>query len=129
MIFVDCEICWGTNGFRVRCSDFGAATQICLRGCKFHNLTAECVGELVGAGGSAAVTFRNFEVTDGTFDDNEGGAAPTKYFLLNGDNGNDGIAANNRIPAALASGTSLVSTAFHWVSNFHTGGVSTTVPS
>jgi hypothetical protein len=129
MLFEDCEICWGTNGFRVSGSDFGAATQVFLRGCKFHNLTAESIGELVGSGGSAAVTFRNLEITDCTFDDVEGGAAPTAYVLLNDDNGNDGIAANNRFPTAINSGLNLVSTALHWVCNYHTGGVSTAQPS
>jgi len=126
VLFDDCEFCWGTNGVVITASDFGAVTQARFRGCKFHNLTAAAFEE---TGGTASIRFRNLEITDCTFDDIEGGAAPTKYVSLNDDNGNDGIVANCRFPAAIDSGLNLVSTALHWVSNFHTGGLSTAQPS
>jgi hypothetical protein len=125
-LFDDCEFCWGTNGIVLTASDFGAVTQARFRGCKFHNLTAAAFEE---AGGSADIRFRNLEITDCTFDDLEGGTAPTKYVSLNDNNANDGIVANCRFPTAINSGLNLVSTALHWVSNFHTGGVSTAQPS
>jgi len=128
-LFDDCEFAWGTNGVVLTASDFGAVTQARFRGCKFHNLTAAAFEESNGSGGSASVHYRNLEISDCTFDDIEGGAAPTKYLSLNDDNGNDGIVTNCRFPTAINSGLNLVSTALHWVSNFHTGGVSTAQPS
>jgi hypothetical protein len=125
-LFVDCEFCWGTNGVVLTASDFGAVTQARFRNCKFHNLTAAAFEE---AGGTVSIRFRNLDIEDCTFDDLEGGTAPTKYISLNDDNGNDGIVTNCRFPTAINSGLNLVSTALHWVSNFHTGGVSTAQPS
>lgn len=125
-LFQDCEFCWGTNGVVLTASDYGAVTQARFRGCKFHNLTAASFEE---AGGSVDVRFRNLEISDCTFDDLEGGTAPTKFVSLNDDNANDGIATNNRFPTAINSGLNLVSTALHWVCNQHTGGVSTAQPS
>ncbi|MGH9238632.1 MAG: hypothetical protein ACRD3G_11400 [Vicinamibacterales bacterium] len=125
-LFVDCEFAWGTNGVVLTASDFGAVTQIFFRGCKFHNLTAAAFEE---AGGTVSIRFRNLEIADCTFDDLEGGTAPTKYISLNDDNGNDGVVTNCRFPTAINSGLNLVSTALHWVSNFHTGGVSAAQPS
>lgn len=128
-IFEDCEIAWGTYGFVVVCTDYGAATQILVKNCRFHNIVTACVFEVVGSGGAADVLFRNFELVGNFFDDSEGGTAPTFYCDLNGDNGNDGIVAGNWFPTAINGGKNLVSTAMHWVSNYHTGGVSTGQPS
>lgn len=125
----DCEFCWAANCVRLLNTDYGAVTQARFRNCKFHNFTASAFEEADGSGGSAAVRFRNLEITDCVFDDNEGGAAPTKYVSLNDDNGNDGIVARCAFPTAINSGLNLVSTALHWVSNYHTGGVSTAQPS
>jgi hypothetical protein len=128
-LFEDCEFAWGTNGVVLTASDYGAVTQQRFRGCKFHNLTAAAFEESTGSGGAADIVFRNLEISDCTFDDLEGGTAPTAFILLNGDNANDGIVTNCRFPSAINSGKNLVSTALHWVSNFHTGGVSTGQPS
>lgn len=129
ILFDDCEFCWGTDGIVLTCTDYGAATQVAIRRSKFHNITGKHITEAVGSGGSAAVTFRNLEVSDCVFDDAEGGTAPTNYIDLNGDNGNDGIVTRCAFPAAIDSGLNLVSTAVHWVCNYHTGGVSTAQPS
>ena len=128
-LFDDCELCWGTYGFVVVCTDYGAVTQIVVKGSRFHNIVTACVFEVVGSGGAAAVLFRNFQIHNCVFDDNEGGAAPTFYVDLNGDNGNDGIVAGNYFPTAIDSGTNLVSTAMHWIGNYHTGGIGAAQPS
>lgn len=128
-LFVDCEICWGTDGFIVVCTDYGAATQIRLEHCRFHNLSGKHVTEVVGSGGAAAVMFQNFQIVECDFDDLDDGTAPTNYIDLNGDNANTGIVTRCSFPTAINSGLNLVSTAMHWVCNYHTGGISTGQPS
>lgn len=128
-LFEDCEIAWGTEGIVLQGTDYGGCTQTYIRNCRFHDLTAESIGENVGSGGSAAVTFFGLNVRGCTFEDLENGTAPTKYISLNADNANAGQVANCEFPSAINSGKNLVSTAVHWVSNMHTGGISTGQPS
>lgn len=128
-LFVDCEFCWGTDGIHLTCTDYGAVTQGRLERCRFHNLSGKHITETVGSGGSAAVTFQNITVHKCTFDDLDDGTAPTNYIDLNGDNANTGVVSQCVFPTAINSGLNLVSTAMHWVSNYHTGGVSTGQPS
>lgn len=128
-LFDDCEVCWGTEGIVLQGTDYGGCTQTYIRNCRFHDLTASSIGEQVGSGGSAAVTFFGLNVKNCVFEDLEDGTAPTAWCLLNGDNANTGIIANCQFPTAINSGDNLVSTAVHWVSNYHTGGVSTGQPS
>jgi len=128
-LFEDCEICWGTEGIVLQGTDFGGATQIYIRGCRFHDLTAESIGENVGSGGSAAVTFFGLNVQNCIFENDEAGTAPTKWFSLNGNNANSGVVAGIQMPSAINSGKNLVSTKVIWVGNFHTGGISTAQPS
>ena len=129
IIFYDCEFAWGTKGLVLQGTDYGGATQVRLERCYFHNLTTSSIDENVGTGGSAAVTFFNFRAVDCDFDDAEDGTAPTKYIDLDGDNANSGVVTRCSFPTAINSGKNTVSTALHWVSNFHTGGVSTGQPS
>lgn len=128
-LFQDCEFCWGTDGIVLTCTDYGAVTNGRFERCRFHNLTAKHVTEAVGSGGSASVAFRNITIVDCDFDNLEDGTAPTNYIDLNGDNANTGIVTRCSFPTAINSGLNLVSTAVHWVSNFHTGGISTAQPS
>lgn len=128
-LFRDCEFCWGTDGVVLTCTDYGGVTQHRYERCRFHNLTAKHFTEAVGSGGSAAVTFFNIVIVDCDFDDLEDGTAPTNYIDLNGNNANTGVVTRCSFPTAINSGLNLVSTAVHWVSNFHTGGVSTGQPS
>jgi hypothetical protein len=128
-LFSDCELAWGTDGIHLTCTDYGAVTQGRVERCRFHNLTGKHVTETVGSGGSAAVTFFNITIVDCDFDDLEDGTAPTNYIDLNGNNANTGVVTRCSFPTAINSGLNLVSTAMHWVSNFHTGGVSTGQPS
>lgn len=128
-LFHDCEFCWGTDGIVLTCTDYGAVTQGRIEHCRFHNLSAKHITEAVGSGGSAAVTFQNITIHACTFDDLDDGTAPTNYIDLNGDNANTGVVSQCVFPAAINSGLNLVSTAMHWVSNYHTGGVSTGQPS
>lgn len=122
----DCEICWTTKGLEIVASDYGAMTQLMVRRCKFHNNSTAHFEE---SGGTASIRFRNLEISDCVFDDDEGGAAPTNFLLLNDDNGNDGIVTRCSFPTAINSAKNLVSTALHWVCNYHTGGISTGQPS
>lgn len=126
---VDCEICWGTQGIVLQGTDFGAATQVRIHDCWFHNLTTSSIDEAAGSGGAAGTLFRNLWVIDCTFDDAEDGTAPTAFILLNDNNANTGIVTRCSFPTAINGGKNLVSTALHWVSNYHTGGVSTGQPS
>lgn len=126
----DCELCWGTNGINLVFTDYGAVTQGVVKGCRFHNLVTKHIKETAGSGGSAAVAFQNIQIWGNFFDDLDDGTAPgTGYIVLNGDNANTGVVANNIFPTAINSGKNLVSTAMHWVGNFHTGGLSTGQPS
>lgn len=125
----DCETAWAATGGLLTGTDFGGVTQLFLDSCRFHNNATKCLTESVGSGGSAAVTFFNLELRDCIFDDLEDGTAPTNYIDLNADNANSGIVSGCRFPTAINSGLNLVSTALHWVSNYHTGGVSTAQPS
>lgn len=125
-LFEDCELCWGTDGFVLTNSDYGACTQLYLRECRFHDLTNH-MNEVNTA--TVSILFRGLNVWKCTFEDAEDGTAPTAFILLNDDNGNTGQVANCVFPSAINSGKNLVSTAVHWVSNFHTGGVSTGQPS
>lgn len=122
----DCEIAWCATGIRVNYSAEGTAcTQSLIRNCWFHNFTAAGIGE----DDSAGMTCANLVVKDSVFDDAEDGTAPTAYIKLNGSNTNTGIVTGCRFPTAIDSGKNLVSTAIHWVGNFHTGGVSAAQPS
>lgn len=124
--FEDCEGAWTYDAVRLVASDFGAVTQPLFLNCRFHNFSNSAFEE---TGGTVSIRFRNLQIVRCYFDDQEGGTAPTKYISLNDDNGNDGIVTGCHFPTAINSGLNLVSTALHWVSNFHTGGVSTGQPS
>ena len=129
ILFEDCEFCWGTNGIVLVCTDYGAVTQFKVRKSHFHNISGKHVTEEVGSGGSAAVTFQNVVLDENTHDDLDVGTAPTNYIDLNGDNANTGVVSRCVFPTAINSGLNLVSTAMHWVCNYHTGGISTGQPS
>ena len=129
----DVEFSWGTDGVEligvtdlVDVGDF-PTTQNYFRRCRFHNLSNSAFKETPGGG--AAQSFRDLEVEDCTFRRIEAGTEPTYYMKLDGSNSNSGIVTRCSFPTALAGGKNLVSTAVIWVSNSHTGGISTTVPS
>lgn len=128
----DVEFSWATNGIDLvgvtdaGVGDFGT-TQNYFRRCTFHNCSAASITETPL--GAAAQSFRDLEVSDCIFKRVEAGTEPTKYIDLDGSNSNSGIVTRCSFPTALAGGKNLVSTAVIWVSNYHTGGVSTTVPS
>ena len=128
----DVELSWATNGIDLvgvtdaGVGDFGT-TQNYFRRCVFHNLSAAAVTETPL--GEAAQSFRDLEPSDCIFRRVEAGTEPTKYLDLDGSNSNTGIVTRCSFPTALAGGKNLVSTALIWVSNYHTGGVSTGVPS
>jgi len=128
----DVEFSWATNGVEligvedlVGGGDFGT-TQNRFRRCVFHNLSAASVTETPS---DVTQSFRDLELSDCIFQRVEAGTEPTKYLDLNDDNANTGIVTRCSFPSALASGKNLVSTGLIWVSNYHTGGVSTGVPS
>lgn len=128
----DVEFSWATDGVDlvgvtdVGVGDFGT-TQNYFRRCTFHNLSNSSFKETPL--GVATQSFRDLEVSDCIFRRIEAGTEPTYYMLLNGSNSNSGMVTRCSFPTALAGGKNLVSTAVIWVSNYHTDGVSTTVPS
>ena len=126
----DVEFSWATNGIDLvgvtdaGVGDFGT-TQNYFRRCVFHNFSAAAVTETPL--GEAAQSFRDLELSDCIFRRVEAGTEPTKYLDLDDDNANSGIVTRCAFQTALAGGKNLVSTALIWVSNYHTGGVSTGV--
>lgn len=125
-LFDDCEFCWGTNGVVLTATDFGAVTQNRFQRCRFHDLTAASFEE---AGGSVDIRYRGLVIDACIFEDVEDGTPPTKWISLNDDNANTGQVSGCAFPTAINGGLNLVSTACHWVSNYHTGGISTAQPS
>lgn len=128
-LFEDCEFCWGTDGIVLTCTDYGAVTQGRIRRSLFHNLSGKHLTEAVGSGGAAAVAFQNIWVEECVFSPSDAGDLPTNFIDLNGDNANTGVVARCVFPTAIDSAKNLVSTAMLWVSNYHTGGISTGQPS
>lgn len=121
----DCEFTWGTNGIRIKASDYGAVTQLRVRNSLFRNLSASAFEE---TGGTVSIRFRDLLIQGNIFAENEG-APPTKYISLNDDNGNDGLVVGNYFQTALNGGLNLVSTALIWSANFHIAGLSNGQPS
>jgi hypothetical protein len=125
----DCETAWTTRGILLTCTDYGAVTETFISNCYHHDHSAAAIDESVGSGGSAAVLFQGLRINNCIFNDLEDGTAPTAFILLNDNNANAGIVTQCAFPSAINSGKNLVSTALHWVSNYHTGGISTAQPS
>lgn len=128
-LFVDCETAWSSTGVLLTCTDYGAVTEAFFSGCYHHDHSAASFDESVGSGGSAAVLFQGLRINNGVFNDLEDGTAPTAFVLLNDDNANSGIVTQCAFPTAINGGKNIVSTALHWVCNYHTGGVSGAQPS
>jgi pectin methylesterase-like acyl-CoA thioesterase len=126
--FIGCEISGNTTGVMLVCTDYGAVTQVRFRDCTFHDNTKD-FDETVGAGGSAAITFRDLDIEACKFRRKEDGTEPTAYIDLNANNANSGVVADNSFPTALAGAKNLVSTALIWTANKHTGGISNAQPS
>lgn len=125
-LFDDCEFAWNTNGVLLAATDYGAVTQIRFKDCRFHNNSAAAFEE---SGGTASIRYRNLLIDGCVFERLEDGTEPTAYVLLNDDNGNKGVVTGCSFPSAINGGKNLVSTGLLWVSNRHTGGVSTGQPS
>lgn len=125
----NCEFAWATQGLLITCTDYGAVTELQIANSNFHDHSAASIDESVGSGGSAAVLFQGLRINNCVFNDIQDGTAPTAFILLNDNNANAGIVTQCSFPTSLTSGDNLVSTALHWVSNYHTGGVSTGQPS
>jgi hypothetical protein len=125
----NCEFAWASQGLLITCTDYGAVTELQITNSNFHDNSAAAIDESVGSGGSAAVLFQGLRINNCIFNDAQDGTAPTAFILLNDNNANAGIVTQCAFPSAINSGKNLVSTALHWVSNFHTGGVSTGQPS
>lgn len=128
-LFDDCEFGWAATGVILQGTDYGAATENVFRKCRFHNLSAAAIEEATGSGGSAGVHYANLKVEDCVFENDEAGAAPTKYVSLNDDNANSGIIARCSFPVAINSGKNLASTKCIFVGCFFTGGVNAAQPS
>lgn len=128
IIFEDCEFAWGTDGVTFQGTDYGAATQIVVKDCRFHNLTGDHINDKSGSGATASILFRNVQLIRNVHDDAEGGTAPTMYVDLDTDNGNDGVLVGSYFPQAANGAKVLLSTALHCIGVFFTGGISTGQP-
>lgn len=126
VLFQDCEFAWSTQGVRLMASDYGAVTQPRFVDCQFHDNSAADFEE---SGGSVDIRYRGLEILRSRFQRLEDGSEPTKYVSLNDDNGNTGQVADCVFPTAINGAKNLVSTKLLWVSNKHTGGISTGQPS
>lgn len=124
----DCEVAYADIGVQLTASDFGAVTQAFFKRSYFHSLPDASFAEDTA---TAAVAFRGLVVEECVFGpgDEESHALPTAWFLLNGDNANDGIVTRCSFPTAINSGLNLVSTTLLWIGNYHTGGISNAQPS
>lgn len=130
VLFEECEFAWSALGLVLRGSDYGAATQARVRRSRFHNISDAHIAEEVGAGGSAPVTFRDFEASECSFLADEAGAAPTRFIDLDGDAGNTGriarcdfaYATNEADVIAIAAGVL-------FVANMTEAGMTTARPS
>jgi hypothetical protein len=129
-LFEDCEIAWATLGALLKATDYGAVTQTFFKRCYFHGLPTASIEE-TNAGGSASIQFRGLLVDECVFGagDEDTDALPTKWISLNDNNANSGVISRCVFPDAINGGRNLVSTALRWVSNYHTGGISTGQPS
>jgi hypothetical protein len=127
--FNGCEFAWAASGLTITCTDYGAVTELQILNSWFHDLDTKHILETVGSGGSAAVMYNSLLIQGNIFGRDEAGNQPTDYIILNGSNANTGMASGNFFPTAINGGKNLVSTLLFWVSNFHTGGISTAQPS
>jgi len=121
-IFDDCEFAWGGSGLLFDDSSYGYPTQIFVRRCKFHNLTA------VGVGLAASGGVTNLELTDCVFDDLEDGTAPTDYIKVDRA-GDTGIISGCRFSIATNASADLkIAAGIMWVANGTEAGWSTARP-
>lgn len=121
-LFEDCEFAWGGSGILFDDSGYGYPTQIRLRRCWFHNLTAVHVG--LAAGGGVV----NLELTDCVHDNDEAGAAPTDYIKVDRA-GDTGIISGCRFATATnASGVLTIAAGIKWAANATEAGWSTARP-
>ncbi len=121
-LFEDCEFAWGGSGVLFDDSAYGYPTQMRIRRCWFHNLTA------VGVGLAAAGGVSNLELTDCVFDNAENGTAPTNYIKVDRA-GDSGIVSGCRFATATAAAAVLtIAAAIKWVANATEAGWSTARP-
>lgn len=122
-IFDGCEFAWTDTGVQLTSGFHGGVTQLTIRKSKFHDCSAASITSNAGA------DHLGIEVSGCLFDGMEDGSDPTAMILLNGGSVNSGIVADCSFATALAGGLNLVDATVHWVSNRHTGGLSTGQPS
>lgn len=121
-LFEDCEFAWGGSGLLFAPNDDGFVTQVKLRRCHFHNLTAVHVG-LAASGG-----VTNLEMADCLHDNAEDGTAPTDYIKVDRA-GDTGIITGCRFATATNAATVLtIAAGILWVGNATEAGWSTARP-
>lgn len=121
-LFEDCEFAWGGSGVIFDDSGYGYPTQIRIRRCWFHNLTAVGVGLATGGG------VANLEITDCVFDNAEDGTAPTDYIKVDRA-GDTGIVSGCRFATATnAAGVLTIAAGILWVANATEAGWSSARP-
>lgn len=125
--FLGCEFAWSYNGLALVASDYGAATQVEVKGGLFHNLSNI---EIIGVPGAFGIgSARNLEVTDSVFDNMEDGTAPSDFVKVD-DALDTGIFSGNRFALATNAAANLkIGAGVLWVANATEAGWSTARPS
>lgn len=132
LLIDDCELAYGDVGIMLEPSDRGAVTQVTLRNSRIHNMVAKHLDEVIGAGASADVSFRDLRILNNHFGRMEDGTEPsTAYIDLNGHADNTGEIVDNFFPTAIDGGKILLagSAKLRWGPNKVINGWSTAAPS
>jgi hypothetical protein len=128
---IDCEFAWAAKGL-VFASLVGvggsnlATTQNKVIGCKFHNCSTNCIGEIDNGPGIGSV--RNVLIQGCQFDNLEDATAPSVYIDLNSTNSTGLITDNSFALATNAIAKNTIAAGVLWVANKTEAGVSTARP-
>lgn len=126
VLFKDCEFAWCYNGFELKASDYGQATEIEIANCWFHDTSNTSLIGTPGAFGIGSVGGLNCH--DNVFSVAEDGTKPSDYVNVN--TGFDtGIVTKNSFALATNAAADLkVGAKILWVVNQTEAGNSTARP-
>lgn len=122
----DCEFAWTFNGLTLRASDFGAATQVLVRNCWFHNTSNVALLGVPGAFGIGS--SRNLNVEHCQFDRLEDGTKPADFVDVS-TAFDTGLFADNYFALATNAAADLkIGANVYWSANKTEAGSSTARP-
>lgn len=122
----NCTLCWSANGLELKASDYGAATQVLVKDCVFHNISGTCILGTPGAFGIGST--RNLEVVDCVFDRMEDGTKPSDFVNVN-DAADTGIFTGNAFALATDAVADLkIGAGVFWVANATEAGITAARP-